>query len=275
MGKTTSQRRKTINHIISLTPKIREKGIMKPKRNPKRGKNSQSAQSPTVFQSSNLLAVYEAIHFMEISQLPVELSQKAPADAENENDRISPPLFDESEPSDLEMAPSPTQEQTKTIETSAIDIETRLKTPSLPEEIRANVTQYSDSTSQTEPPEILLLPKVRMVDASTNTESHRSDASTNTEKFYWPMPVVQPEQDELSESDESGSGVSYCDSSESETDLEDFHSDISSIDEDLNIPKTSDSEADVGTVCASPPMMLVFVNQKFHSPESAKLLNNK
>lgn len=271
MAKTTSQRRKTIRNIEpSVTPKIREIGIMKLRRNPKRGKNSQPSQSPPIFGSSDLGALYEAIHFNATGRT-MEPSQIVPADSEIAKDRVSPPLFDDSEPNDLEAAPSPTQEQTKTVKQSAIDVEMTLKTPSPPIEMKGIETQYSDSTTQTEP---LELPMVRMVDASTNTAPHGSDASTNTENFNRPMPVMQPEQDEFSESEHSGSGNSYDDSSENETDLEDFHSDVSFIDEDIIIPKTADSEPDVGSVCASPPRTLVFLNQQFHSPESAKLLND-
>lgn len=268
MAKTTSQRRKTIKNINSLAPKIREIGIMKPRRNPRRGKNS---QSPPIFGSSNLEAVYEAINFNVISET-VEPGQRAPADPEIGIDRVSPPLFDDFELSVLEETPSPIQEQTKTIEQSAIDVqnfEMKLKTPS----------QYSDSTTQTEPLELPMVDastntEPNGFDASTNTQPHTSDASTSTDDFYWPMPVMQPEQNELNDSEHSESGVSYYDSSESETDLEDFHSDISSIEEDLIISKTLSSEPDIGSVNASPPRILVFVNQQFHSPESAKLLNN-
>lgn len=279
MAKMTSQRRKTINNIVSILPTIREIGIMPLRRNPRRGRNSQPSQSPPIFGSSNLEALYGAINFNATSQTAAP-NKEALADSEVGRDRVSPPLFDDSEPNDLEGAPSSTQEQTKTVEQNAIDVEMTLKTPSPPVEIKGIETQYSDSTTQTEP---LELPKVRMVDASTNTEPHGfdastntqphgCDASTNTENSYWPMP--EHEQDELSESENSGSGVSYYESSESETDLEDFHSDISSIAEDFIIPKTSASEPDVESVCASPPRTLVFINQQFHSPESAKLFNN-
>lgn len=271
MVKTTSQRRKINKNIDSFTPKVKEIGIMKPRRKPRNGKNSQPSQSPPIFGSSNLGAVYEAINFNATNQT-MEPSDQVSADSKVAKDRVSPPLFDDSETSDLEAVPSPIQEQTKTIEQSVIDIEMTLKTPSPPQEIRGIVMQYSNATTQTEPLEI---PMVRMIDVSTNTEPHGFDASTNTENFYWPMPVMQPEQDELSESEYSLTGDSYDDSSESVTDLDDFHSDISSIEEDFIIPKTSASESDVGSVCASPPRPLVFVNQQFHSPESAKLLNSQ
>lgn len=264
MVKTTGQRRKTIKNIEpSVTPKIREIGIMKLRRNPKRGKNSQPSQSPPIFRSSDLGALYEAINFNATSQT-VEPRQKAPADSQIGKDRVSPPLFDDSEPNDLEAAPSPTQEQTKAVKQSVIDVEMTLKTPSPPIEMKGIGKQYSDSSTQTEPPE---LPTAIMVDASTNTAPHGSDASTNTENVDRPMPVMQPEQDEFSESEYSGSD-------ESETDLDDFLSDISSIAEDIFIPTTAGSEPDDGSVCGSPPRTLAFVNQQFHSPESAKLLNN-
>lgn len=250
-------------------PKI-NKTPQKRRRNAKNSNSKNIPSSPPIFKNE-LTSTYIALDFLPKSEPHAAIS--LPNETQRNSDGMSPGLFTDSDGMSQDGEPSEQMERLviAKFSDSKSPIETGSQCGSINQMGMVSdvvPSQMISPLNQNQKPDPETKASVELKDATTNTEIKKVDASTNTEIYIRHVChscnkiILSPN---ISEYDGSSS------SSASETDLEEFDSDISYIEDDISREKTSDP---LSVVDMSPPRNLIFVNQYPHSPEVVNAPDN-